>query len=114
MKSVISFFLYLLFCLSMSNAALAVEASVTIQSPADGALLDVMEQNKVEYEVIPGPNGDHVHFYVDGDETAILRQLKGSYTLGSLATGQHELCIKVVNKNHTPIGVEKCISVTVE
>lgn len=96
------------------NAALAADASVTIHSPADGATLDVMEQNRVDYEVVPGPRGDHVHLYVDGKETAILRQLKGSHTLESLAPGTHELCVKVVNKNHTPIGVEKCIKVIME
>ena len=96
------------------SAAVAAEGSVTIRSPVDGATLDVMEQNKVDYEVVPGPGGDHVHLYVDGEEAAILRQLKGSYTLENLASGQHDLCVKVVNKNHTPIGVEKCIAVTVQ
>jgi hypothetical protein len=95
-------------------ALAAEEASVTILSPVDGATLDVMEQNKVEYQVVPGPRGDHVHFYVNGEETAILRQLEGSHTMGGLAPGTHEICIKVVNKNHTPIGVEKCIGVILE
>ncbi len=114
MKSLVIPFLSLSLSLLLGNTAMAEEASVVIFSPADGATLDVMEQNKVDYEVVPGAGSDHVHFYVDGEETAILRQLKGSYTLGSLAPGQHQLCIKVVNKNHTPIGVEKCIGVTVQ
>jgi hypothetical protein len=114
MKSLFMFSLSLFLGLAMGNAALAEEASVTIHSPADGATLDAMVQNKVEFEVEPGPRGDHVHFYVDGEEVAVLRQLKGSYTLGSLTPGERELCIKVVNKNHTPIGVEKCITVAVE
>ncbi len=100
--------------LTIGNAAVAAEAVVTIQSPVDGATLDMMEQNRVEYDVVPGPHGHHVHFYVDGEEAAILRQLTGSYTLGSLAEGKHELCIKVVNRNHTPTGVEKCINVTLQ
>lgn len=114
MKSFTSFFLLLIITLSTVNGAMAVEGSVTIHSPAEGATLDVMAQNKVEYEVVPGIQGGHIHFYVDGEEAAILRQLAGSYTLESLAEGQHELCIKVVNRNHTPIGVEKCINVTVQ
>lgn len=107
-------------CLSLltsaifSAAALAAEGSVTIHAPADGATLDVMEQNRIDYEVAPGPGGDHVHLYVDGKEAAILRVLKGSYPLESLSPGRHELCVKVVNKNHTPIGVEKCIAVTAQ
>ena len=100
--------------LGTGNLAAQDEASVRIMSPEDGATLDVMEQNKVEYEVVQGPRGDHVHFYVDDEEVAILRQLAGSYTLESLTPGAHALCIKVVNKNHTPIGVEECIEVTLE
>lgn len=106
--------LSLLFILLAGKTVLAQEASVIIVSPADGATLDVMAQNKIEYSVVPGPRGDHVHLYVDGEATAILRQLKGSYTLESLSPGKHALCLKVVNKNHTPIGVDKCISVTAQ
>lgn len=104
----------LILVLLLGNTALAEEPSVIIHSPADGATLDLMAQNRVEYTVVPGPQGQHVHFYVDGEETAILRQLSGSHTLGSLAEGEHELCIKVVNRNHTPIGLEECISVTMQ
>ena len=72
-----------------------------------------MTKTPVAYEVMPGPKGDHVHLYVDNKEAAILRQLKGSYTLASLASGPHDICIRVVNKGHTPIGVEKCVKVSV-
>jgi len=104
----------LMICCLYGNWAIAEEASVTILTPADGAALDLMAENRVQYSVVPGPRGDHVHFYVDGEETAVLRQLKGSYLLGSLTEGEHSLCIKVVNKNHTPIGVEQCIKVVME
>lgn len=87
---------------------------VKITSPADGAKLDAMAQNKISYEVSPGPRGDHVHAYVDGKEVAILRTLKGSYTMETLAPGKRVICVKVVNKGHTPIGVEKCVNVMVE
>lgn len=112
MKSIISSLLAL--CFLVGQTAVAEEASVTIVSPADGAALDLMAENRVQYKVVPGPRGDHVHFYIDGDETAVLRQLEGSYLLGSLSEGKHALCIKVVNKNHTPIGVEQCINVSLE
>ena len=94
--------------------AAAAEPYVRITSPADGATLDAMDQNRLVYEVDPGPRGDHVHVYVDGDEVGILRQLKGSYTLETLAPGSRELCVKVVNKAHTPIGVQDCVEVRVE
>ena len=116
MKSINMLSLSLSLCsaLMLGNAALAEEASVTISAPVDGAKLDGMEPGAVEYEAVPGPRGDHVHMYVDGEEVAVLRKLAGSYTLASLDPGQRKLCIKIVNKGHTPIGVEKCITVTVE
>lgn len=104
LTSVVSFF----------PAAHAADASVTITHPTDGQTLDVMDQNNIAYDVVPGPKGDHVHVYVDDKEVGILRQLKGSYTFESLPEGEHDICIKVVNKAHVPIGVEQCVSVTVE
>lgn len=92
---------------------LAQEGSVRILTPADGARLDAFDQNRISYEVVPGPKGDHVHLYVDGKETAILRQLKGSYPLETLSPGSHDVCVKVVNKAHVPIGVDQCIKVNV-
>ena len=94
--------------------ALADDASVTISSPADGTKLSWAEPTKINYEVVPGPKGDHTHIYVDDEEVGVLRQLKGSYTLESLAPGKHEICIRIVSKGHTPIGVQQCIKVSVE
>lgn len=88
-------------------------ASVKITAPARDAKIDAMDQAKVTYEVIPGPKGDHTHLYVDGKEVAILRQLKGTYQLAPLTPGPHDICVKVVNKAHTPIGVEACVKVAV-
>lgn len=101
-------------CLGLSAGAHADPGSVKILAPADRAKLDVMAENRISYQVVPGARGDHTHLYVDGKEVAVLRQLKGSYALETLAPGTRELCIKVVNKNHTPIGLEQCVKVTVE
>ncbi|HEY0720694.1 MAG TPA: hypothetical protein VGE50_05525 [Gammaproteobacteria bacterium] len=106
----LAFFISLLF----SGLTLAAESMVTISAPADGATLDAMTENAITYEVVPGPKGDHSHLYVDGKEDAVLRKLKGSYTLPTLTAGEHNICIKVVNKGHVPIGVEKCVKVMVQ
>jgi oxalate decarboxylase/phosphoglucose isomerase-like protein (cupin superfamily) len=86
---------------------------VTITSPTAGASLDAMNENKLVYEVDPGPRGDHVHVYVDEKEVGILRKLKGSYTLETLSSGKRNICVKVVNKAHVPVGIEQCIQVMV-
>ena len=95
-------------------AAGAGEGKVTITSPKPGATLDAMEENQVVYEVDPGPRGDHVHVYVDNQEVGILRKLKGSYTLETLSPGKRDICVKVVNKAHVPVGIEQCVQVTVK
>lgn len=98
----------------ISPLAMAAGSRIDIGSPVDGAKLDVMEQNKLDYDITLGSDGDHIHVYVDGKETALLRQMKGSYTMENLAPGKHDICIKIVNRNHTPIGVERCIKVEAE
>lgn len=90
------------------------QGKVVITSPADGAILDAMDENHLVYEVDPGPRGDHVHVYVDNREIGILRKLKGSYLLESLSSGARNLCVKVVNKAHVPVGIEQCVKVTVK
>ena len=94
--------------------AVAADAKIDIISPADGARLTANAQSKLDYEVTLGGGGDHAHLYVDGKETGLLRQTKGSYTLDPMPRGMHEICARMVNKNHTPIGVERCIKVTAE
>ncbi len=90
------------------------QGKVLITSPADGATLDALDENRLVYEVDPGPRGDHVHVYVDNKEVGILRKLKGSYLLEAPSPGKHGLCVKVVNKAHVPVGIERCIQVTVK
>ena len=101
-------------CLLGAPATALGEGKVTITSPADGATLDAMDENRLVYEVDPGPRGDHAHVYVDGKEVAILRKLKGSYPLETLSPGKRSLCVKVVNKGHVPIGIGQCIQVSVK
>lgn len=90
------------------------QGKVLITSPADGATLDALEENRLVYEVDPGPRGDHVHIYIDNKEVGILRKLKGSFLLEAQSPGKHGLCVKVVNKAHVPVGIEQCIKVTVK
>ncbi|MCK9532187.1 MAG: large conductance mechanosensitive channel protein MscL [Gammaproteobacteria bacterium] len=94
--------------------SLAQDAFVRIDAPEEGAMLDAMEQHQLVYEVQPGPRGNHVHLYVNDDEVAILRELQGRHTLETLPPGTHDICVKVVNRGHVPIGVEDCVKATVQ
>lgn len=113
MKRGIAFLLSSLFALVLSGAALAAAGSVKIGAPAEGAVLAAKDRHAIDYEVDPGLRGNHVHLYDNGSEIAIVRTLKGRQTLGKLAPGPHEFCLKVVNRAHVPIGVEDCVKVEV-
>ena len=98
--------------LFMSSSVNAETSSVKILSPIDGT--KVKETFTMNYDVTPGPGGDHIHMYVDGKQVDVIKKIKGQYAFKKLSTGNRELCIKIVDKGHTPIGVEKCIHVFVE
>lgn len=85
-----------------------------ILSPTDGAVLSGISRHTLTYEINPGAKGNHVHVVIDGREVGILRKRTGTYRLEGLAAGANEICLKVVNKAHAPIGVEHCIRVVVE
>lgn len=89
------------------------QASVMISAPADGATLAANQPVKVSYQAKPGPKGNHVHLYVNGERTAVLRQLAGDYELGMLKPGKYTLSVEIVTKDHQHIGVGKEISVEV-
>jgi hypothetical protein len=82
---------------------------VTINSPAEGAKVG-LSGIKVAFEVTAAPKGDHVHVFLDGEQVSELRQLKGSYTVDKLTAGRHWVCFRVVDKGHTPVGAEKCVT----
>lgn len=86
--------------------------NVNITSPADGSQVKSSEPVNVIYDVTPNPGGDHAHIYVNDKEAGILRKLKSSYSLDPLPSGTHTVCIKVVNRGHSPIGQENCVKIS--
>lgn len=101
-------------CLCAAPAA-AEEGMSKILAPANGAKLEANHAYPLQYEVKSVEKADHVHLYVDGDESGMTHHLTGKFTLGPLAPGERKVCIRVVNKNHTPIaGSETCIAVSVQ
>lgn len=115
----------------LSNA-FATEGDVGIISPSDGAKVESASPIHVIYFATFDNTGDHVHLYLDGQgyETlrnltvsrtvdsysddkwhVVSRELNGRKAIGPLAPGKHEICIMVVDKEHQPTGLEKCIDV---
>jgi hypothetical protein len=100
--------------LALPASALAEEASIKILSPGDGAQLDAGEEYPLQYEVVPGPGGDHFHVWVDSERGPGIHTAKGTYTLPKMTAGEHVITIKVVDKGHVPTGPQKSIKVRVK
>jgi len=97
------------FCCAAYSADDPNAGVVTINSPAEGAKVG-LSGIKVAFEVTAAPKGDHVHVFLDGEQVTEFRQLKGTYTVDKLTAGRHWVCFRVVDKGHTPVGAEKCVT----
>lgn len=86
---------------------------IDILAPNAGATLQARDQNVLRYAVAGANQGDYVHVIIDGVEVGILRRLKGSYTMETLAPGHHRICVGVVSRAHRPVGKLKCVKVNV-
>lgn len=113
MKTRSSFFglpLLLLAC----GVALADEpqGSITILEPADGAVVSISEPVLVKWQAVLGPEGNHLHLYMDYRMMDIERAANGSDTIRILLPGTHRICLAIETSWHFPTGVRKCIEVT--
>lgn len=99
--------LFLLF-----GQAFAADGSITISSPANGAMVNANSKVTVTYAAMLGSTGDHLHLYVDGKRVDVLHQIKGSTDLDALTAGKHHVCLTVNTSSHAPTGVETCVDIT--
>lgn len=86
------------------------DVRATISSPADGSIVKAMTRNKLEYQA-RGADAYHAHLYIDGNKPVFLRKPVGTHRVAKLSVGDHELCVKVLNKSHKEIGTASCIKV---
>jgi hypothetical protein len=102
----------LLFATTFSTMAFADAAMVKITSPANNTMVSKDSNTSLTYEAMPGPDGDHLHLYLDGKRIDVLHPMKGSADVGMLNPGKHHVCLTVNTKSHAPTGAEACIDVT--
>jgi len=109
-------FLAFALCLSVAVSPLlaAGEASIHILSPKDHEQLEADETYQLEYEVQPGPGGDHFHVWVDDARGPGIHDSKGKYTLPKMSPGEHTITLRVVDKGHVPTGPQQSIHVVVK
>lgn len=97
-----------------TGQVLAAEGSITISSPANGALVSATTKVPVNYEAMLSSKGDHLHLYVDDKRIDVLRQLKGSAELDVLKPGKHKICLTENTRWHMSTGLETCVEVTAQ
>ena len=93
------------------------DGSLSIISPADGAMLSSGSGNKLEYNITLSPNGNHIHVYVDNMRPIIDRKVSGcpcSLDLPELSSGKHTIVMKEATAGHSLTGLEAGVSVTVK
>lgn len=95
-----------------ASTVLAAEGMVTISSPANGATVSSHDNIELNYEAVPGPDGDHMHLNLDGKRIDIIHPMKGTAHVGMLDPGKHHICLTINTKGHVPTGVEGCIDIT--
>jgi len=97
-----------------SNALPAESGSVNILSPVDGASLLSTRENKLTYTLQLGPEGNHLHVYIDDQKPIIVRNVTGcpcSIDLPVLPSGKHVIVVKEARSDHSLTGVQSMITV---
>jgi hypothetical protein len=104
--------------LALASPAFAADAgSITITSPANGAMLKSGSGNKLDFNVHLGPNGNHVHIYVDDQSPIVFRDASHcpcSIDLPNLSPGKHTIVIKEATSSHALTGVQGSVTATVQ
>jgi hypothetical protein len=72
-------------------------ASVKILSPRTGQVFKA-DSIPLEFELIKGKRGEHVHAFVDGEMVGMFKTTKG--TLTGVKPGNHTLEVRVVTADH--------------
>lgn len=82
---------------------------IKIVSPIDRAQINTEQEYPLTYEVALGPGGNHFHVWVDDKRGPGVLDLSGTYFLPGLSPGEHVITLRIVDRQHSPTGVEKSI-----
>lgn len=87
-------------------------ASVKIISPKPGQTIKG-DAVPLEFRIVKGKVGEHVHAYVDGEMAGMFKGSKG--TLNGIKPGQHTLELRVVTADHnTELDATDKVSFTIK
>jgi hypothetical protein len=110
--SIVAFAVLLLACSAAVAAAAQPKGSIVILEPADGAVVPTHAPVTIKWQAVWGPDGNHLHLYMDYRMMDIERAADGSDTIRILFAGKHKICLAIETSWHFPTGVRKCVEVT--
>ncbi|WP_353433023.1 hypothetical protein [Polynucleobacter sp. MWH-UH23A] len=88
---------------------------ITILSPKNDAIVNARSVVKLSYKVALGPEGNHLHVYVDDQKPIVDRNVSGcpcTVDLPALSPGMHVVVVKEARADHSLTGVEASTIVT--
>ncbi len=88
------------------------QGSITLLAPAEGAVVSTSQPVTIKWEAVWGPEGNHLHVYLDARRMDVVREAKGSDDIRILLPGKHQICLAIETRGHEPTGVQKCVEVT--
>lgn len=91
--------------------AYSADGGIIIKSPADGEVVNGSAL-MVEMKIEKGARGDHIHFYLDGENLGVVRVDK--YKLTDMAKGKHKVEARLASKGHAEIGPKGTVEFIVE
>jgi hypothetical protein len=103
-------------CGSGSDASTGGREQLSITAPDDGAAVQVPFELTWESAVPLGPpdsGKDHVHVVVDGQENDYTVVGGNRFRVKGLSPGTHDVQISLQHADHTPVGPEDSVEVTV-
>jgi hypothetical protein len=87
----------------VTAAAVAEDVSLTIVSPADGAVFET-SNIPIETRFVRGTMGDHLHIYVDGKFAKTTK--RETMTLWDVRDGEHMIEVRAASREKDEKGVE--------
>jgi hypothetical protein len=101
--------------LIVSTVYAADMGSVSISSPKNGSTVMAGTMVKLIYNVKLGPEGNHLHVYVDDEKPIVVRNVTNcpcSIELPALTAGKHTIVIDQARADHSLTGVKTSIMIT--
>lgn len=95
---------------SYAGMAFSADAgSITIITPSDGAVVSGKAISKLIYRVKLGPEGNHLHVYVDDQKPIVDRDVTGcpcSVDLPPISAGKHVIVVREARADHSLTGLQ--------